>query len=119
METKYGGRDIWQLIAEKIDDPKTFCNFSLVCKMFAEISRLVNPQKKTQFAKFTHHMILSGCPCCGFDEEEGFLLPNGNWHGEYKHFDNDYKITKIIIFENGVELSRKIVSEPDDTSIDT
>lgn len=100
-------KDIWQLIAEQIDDPKSFRNFSSVCKMFAEVSRIICSQKKTQFAKKVRNIIIEGCPCCGVDTEEGFKLPNGKWHGEYKYYDIDYECILIIIYDNGVELSRE------------
>ena len=111
-------KDIWYLIAEQIDNPETFMNFSLVCKLFAGIATKLNPQKKNQFAKKVSMADFPGCPCCGIDFIEGFKLPNGNWHGEYSKYDSDYNMDIYIVYDNGVEVSKKIISHNDNDDND-
>lgn len=98
-------KDIWQLIAEQIDDSKTFMTFSMVCKLFADVSKILNHQKKIQYSKSLYNQYISGCPCCDIDIEEGFKLPNGNWHGKYIHIFPDITIVKY--YDNGIELLRE------------
>ena len=103
-------KDTWFAVAEQIDDPVTFRNFGLVCKMFAVISIRLNPQKKTQFSKKVTNLILARYPCCRLDEEIGYKLPNGNWHGKYIYNDNSLQILFVKIFENGLLLSEEIIT---------
>lgn len=42
-------RDFLQLIAEQIDDPHTFYQFSQVCRYTAGIARLLKTRKKNEF----------------------------------------------------------------------
>lgn len=43
-------RDELQLIAEQIDNPKTFYSFALVCKTTSQIAALLKPKKQFEFA---------------------------------------------------------------------
>lgn len=97
--------NVWQLIANEIDDPETFRNFSLVCKMFSNVATILNPQKKRQFTKPFFEYDWGVCPCCGIiDEYNGFKLPNGNLHGEYTFYNGESEVTTITRFDNGREI---------------
>lgn len=94
-------KDTLQLVAKHIDDPASFYNFSLVCKSSSRATELLSSQKKVQFAVKVKKRVSQNCPCCGPDTEEGYLLPNGKWHGKYKYYDSDTDIVIYKKFNNG------------------
>ena len=44
-------KDILQLIAERISDPKTFFSFSLVCHKTCELARLLKDENMFEFMR--------------------------------------------------------------------
>ena len=73
-------RDEFFSIARFINDPKTWLNFSLVCRNTAQACKLIRLEKMNEFAKVDRRMGFFGCPCCDQDdrwEMQESKLPNG------------------------------------------
>lgn len=83
-----------------LDDPKSYFNFAVTCKIFYDISKTFESIKKVQFAMITKSEFVNYKNQKARYEIQ--TLPNGTYHGFYKEYINDY-LVRDATYRNGLK----------------
>jgi hypothetical protein len=89
-------KDIWQLLLERIDNPRDYRTISLICKVSSRAALQMKQKKSTEFSKVQYQRR------DGVLYQKAYYLPNQQLHGKHEtyvwHGDYCLTITKEFSF---------------------
>lgn len=88
-----------------IDDAKIYFNIIQVCKFFYQKSKQIIDKKMIQLSHFRRLLVIQDYLFAPsqFKIIETYILPNGNFHGDYIKYDVDddtHKQRKLLMLSN-------------------
>ena len=96
-------KDIWQLLLERIDNPRDYRSISLICKVSSRAALQMRQKKITEFSKVQYQHRN------GVLYQKAYYLPNQQLHGKHETYEwlGDYCITITKEFSFGSLINEK------------